>query len=478
MLLVAVACKQPSVITVGGASADVTVTLVNPTSCESCDPFEDVDTLRVEVWVADEDGVEQRVASDSFVYPDEEPVVSGIEGFGVARIALVGLAGGRVVSAGRTLPIALGPEVTVDTTMVFLPANRALPLTGDMDTPRQRHVVVPLEDGRSLLVGGEVPTRERALASMEVYDPWSGTFSSWPETLAAEAADPTLGAIGDAFVSGGYDWVGGQVAAVTAVTHIDRSGAARPVGDLSVGRIGGCFARAGQAGLVLGGASETYGDSVKPTVDGWSMLQQPLAGLDASKVTGCAALGDSAVYIQGEDAANTGRYERDESDYTLGFTALSAGALQDGRSVRGALLRTLPSGDVWIAGGEDVSGGRPLDDVRVFRWEERRYEALPSLAEPAWTPRAADWPIRPGWLAIGCGYTNDDAEEGVEVLELLDPQTGDALPPIAFDRARPGCGIVTNPDGTVVLTGGWAAEDVVDREPVGIHASIVVPYEE
>jgi hypothetical protein len=112
MLLLPVACKQPSVVTVGGASADVRVELVNPTSCDSCDPFEDVDTLRVEVWMADVDGVEQRVASDSFAYPDEEPVVSGIEGFGVARIALVGLSNGRVVSAGRTLPIALGSRWT------------------------------------------------------------------------------------------------------------------------------------------------------------------------------------------------------------------------------------------------------------------------------------------------------------------------------------------------------------------------------
>jgi hypothetical protein len=123
-----------------------------------------------------------------------------------------------------------------------------------------------------------------------------------------------------------------------------------------------------------------------------------------------------------------------------------------------------------------VLGGRPLDDVHIYRHDARRVDTLPSLAEPAYRPKAVAWPLRPGWMAVGCGFTDDDERDGVDVIELLDPTTGGSLPPMELDRERPGCVLSALDDGALLVTGGWTLRDVVDGEPSGVHAAIIVPY--
>jgi|GEM_PF-3244572 len=101
----------------------------------------------------------------------------------------VRLANGRVLIAGGMV-IADSGDPVADAEL-FDPATNRFTATGPLNAPRVGHALVPLADGRVLVVGG-VTTGRAPVLSTEIYDPGTGRFSL-ASAMPAVAAHPTGG---------------------------------------------------------------------------------------------------------------------------------------------------------------------------------------------------------------------------------------------------------------------------------------------
>src|ERR1044072_9486652 len=97
------------------------------------------------------------------------------------------LADGRVLIAGGDMIEAGGPPVPFRTQVsaeLYDPRTGTFSPTGNMTTPRSGHTATLLADGRVLIAGGGVTNAnagalaDPALASAELYDPGTGTFTA------------------------------------------------------------------------------------------------------------------------------------------------------------------------------------------------------------------------------------------------------------------------------------------------------------
>jgi len=107
----------------------------------------------------------------------------------------------------RTLGV---PSVTFTATSRTVAGTFAL--TGSMSTARAGHTATLLRDGRVLVAGGYSSTSAgRELATAELYDPTTGSFSPTANTMtvARYGQSATLLADGRVLIAGGYDQRGG-----------------------------------------------------------------------------------------------------------------------------------------------------------------------------------------------------------------------------------------------------------------------------
>src|SRR5207248_7014461 len=98
------------------------------------------------------------------------------------------LADGRVlIAGGGNRDARTGAFITESRAELYDPRTGAFTATGNMTTPRSRHAATLLPDGRVLIVGGVINENARgfALASAELYDRRTGTFSATGEMATA-----------------------------------------------------------------------------------------------------------------------------------------------------------------------------------------------------------------------------------------------------------------------------------------------------
>ncbi len=474
-LALTIGCKPAPVVRVGGATAAVDIELANPSSCVDCDPFAGVDSLRVEVWRDD-----ARIASDTFPYPGDPPTLPDLRGFGVVRVFVLGLAGGEVRSAGRTRPIAVGPDGAVSTSVAFLPVNTAFPLANPMSAPRSDHAAWTTDAGEVVLLGGADERRGRSFASVEVFDPLTWGFTALEAELPAPVADAAVGLVDGALVL-----AGGQARDRETSTPSRRVAAYQPTTraitvfpELATPRHSACLAAFRErSALILGGAESAGGadlltiDPVEGTAAGSAV---DMRDLDPTLVTGCVTLDADVVFVQGADAASTGWWTWEDGGIPgESFTPIREASAGDVRYVRGATLRALDAATVWIAGGQDVRGGGALDEIRIFDFEAGRFVTSGSMAEPRYEAAFVPWAVDPAVAVVGCGYGDPERLDAVSSIELLEPTNPGLSTRVPLDRARAGCSLSSLDDGTILVAGGW--------EPLGddgADAAIVVPWVE
>jgi hypothetical protein len=88
------------------------------------------------------------------------------------------LADGHVLIAGGSNRPNTARNSVTSIAEIYDPATRAFALTGPMQTPREFHQAVLLNNGEVLVAGGDDTLH--VLASTELYDPTSGTFATGP----------------------------------------------------------------------------------------------------------------------------------------------------------------------------------------------------------------------------------------------------------------------------------------------------------
>jgi hypothetical protein len=114
------------------------------------------------------------------------------------------LADGRVLVAGGSL--SGFPEAAVASAEIYDPATGTFTPTGSMATPRQDHTATLLVDGRVLIAAGYTGLDRIGERSAEIYDPTTGIFTEAPTRLTTGRGNHTATPLRDGrvLIAGGF----------------------------------------------------------------------------------------------------------------------------------------------------------------------------------------------------------------------------------------------------------------------------------
>ena len=143
---------------------------------------------------------------------------------------------GRVLVAGG-VDTYFKPEPS----LLFDPATETFATTGSMTTARVDQTATLLSDGRVLIAGGYDST-EKSLASAELYDPKTGTFSPTGSMATARAGDTaTLVSDGRVLIAGGTSdhtlGISTRANLASAELYDPKTGTFSPTGSMTSARV-------------------------------------------------------------------------------------------------------------------------------------------------------------------------------------------------------------------------------------------------
>jgi hypothetical protein len=333
----------------------------------------------------------------------------------------VALQDGRVLIAGGTTNANVG-GVTA-TAEIYDPTAATFTLTGSMTVPRQGATATLLNDGRVLLAGGVRNVGFRSeLASAEVYDPASGTFSGTGSMRTArEGHTATLLRDGRVLVTGGSD--NGIHALDSAEIWDPTSGNWSSAGRMTVPRVA-------QVAVLLGNG------------------QVLIAGGGRGDMPGGYIVYQNAETYSPEFNQFNPVHARMKSD-RVGAAAL---LLDDGR----ALIVGGKSGLVITSFGPgtlNLNSMAPLATAEVFDPESNSFAATGNMHAPHYLPRLAklldgNVLVTSGWRAEG------PVVVGMKDADVFVPASNNfsLVPPMHVARLQNSSTLL--PTGNVLIAGG------------------------
>ena len=263
------------------------------------------------------------------------------------------LKSGQVLIAG-----GIGSRGALASAELYNPATQTFTSTGSLNTGRAYHTATLLSDGQVLIAGGSNSARgyPTYLATAELYNPATGTFSYTTRTLKAARAyhTATLLSNGLVLIAAGFDGNLSSDYLASAELYNPANGSFTLTGSLNVARqlhtatllnSGLVLVAGGNLGSLLSGlldSAELY-DSATATFN-------PTGSLKTARASHTATLlHNGMVLVAGGDGSGKVDLAGAEVYIPGTRTFAPAGDLKDGRANHTATL--LGNGMVLIAGG-------------------------------------------------------------------------------------------------------------------------------
>ena len=262
------------------------------------------------------------------------------------------LANGKVLVTGGTSNV--NAVVALASAELYDPASGTWSPTGTMAAARYRHTATLLPNGKVLVTGGA--NSSAALTSAELYDPVSGTWSTTGSMAAARVRQTaTLLPNGKVLVAGGQN-LNGSVTLASAELYDPASGTWSATGSLATARHS-YTAKLLPSGkvLVAGGGNFNLGflasaELYDPTSGTWS----PTGDLATARAFHTATLlTNGKVLVVGGTGMGGLRASAELYDPASGLWS-ATGSLATGREFHTASF--LPNGKVLAVGGDGASG--------------------------------------------------------------------------------------------------------------------------
>jgi hypothetical protein len=279
------------------------------------------------------------------------------------------LADGKVLVAGGHREVSTPSSPAMATAELYDPATGTWTATGSMLTGRYRHGATLLPDGKVLVAGGNVDSSANlgvrcCLASAELYDPSSGTWTATGSMIDARVAHTaTLLLNGTVLVAGGdsahfngtspgaelYDPISGSWSALDCAVGIQYEGRCddpsswRTATPLPDGRV---LLTGGDLGAAL----------YDPGTGTWSPTGLPV---DNDHLRGLLLLNDTVLLLDRTEAGDSAQLYDPK-------TGIWAAAARPTAVRYGAVATLLLDGRVLLVGGYSITPDAPLALVELY----------------------------------------------------------------------------------------------------------------
>ena len=331
------------------------------------------------------------------------------------------------------------------------PAGRVDP-TGSMTVARAAHTATLLPSGKVLIAGGMVGNGS-FLASVELYEPSTGTFSATASMHTARVGhQAVLLPDGRVLVIGG-----GRAANRTLAEIYDESRAQWQ----DAGSIPGDFMALLNDGTVLisGARDSAPGFRSTDTYDPTTGIITPAGRMSATLYGPATLLRDGRVLVAGgeDDTKMVG----DAVLYNPATRAwTSTGQLQTPRDKHAATR--LPDGRVLITGGSDRTGWRgQMNTTEIYDPASGVFAAGPSMRSPRFKLQGSVTALPTGEILVAGGSTE---------VEIYDPLSGRfGVASGSLDEPRFFSSATTLRDGRVLIAGGYNQGSIASTEKAWLH---------
>ena len=356
--------------------------------------------------------------------------------------------------------------------------------TGSMITSRQQHTATLLATSKVLITGGVqlvAPQPGSVLASAELYDPSTGTFSATGSMISPRAGHTaTLLADGKVLIAGGFAAIGvvgvADPTLTTAELYDPATGTFTRTGDMIQGRAFHAATLMGNGKVLIAGNGNSNALYVAELYDPLTQTFSSLGPLSLN-ATQLTQLGNGNVLVQGANSQgadslgylsavlydpNTGAFSPTGPSRIpsyFDFPPRNAGLLINGKVL-----------DIDLDDGCDD----PIDVAAIYDPSEGIFTAETMTA---WRRNASVTTLSDGTVLIaGGGVSANFWEVGAATgAEIYDPITDrfTVTGSLAGSREEPTATLL--PDGTVLVAGGWRylVGSVSDAEIY--HPSILIP---